>query len=285
MNKLNYLIPRKATLPKPFEVIELATINRDEYIEKYKNKIKEFQNYLDKTNFYKSWNKFVNRHIEEFEEDIKDLKNSIMKYKNFMWLDRTLEDLISVYVKNDTWLKAYRDKEWIEQEESCQLLFNGINVFNLNGIDVFNNKVLTFKNGTFSYLNIDKINRYSKKYTAEKLAITKSEYDNRAYAFINSEIKNFRTKEKYLIETLFIQLKDNFNYWEYLKTAYDEDVLLRHDVIEIRFVIYIKANRRYITFKGQSLTKENLISKIVYNEGTEGLDIREYLEKIFDVKY
>ena len=285
MNKLNYLIPIRATLPQPFKVIELATINRDEYIEKYKHKIKEFQSYLDKTNFYKSWNEFVNGYIEEFEEDIKDLKNPKRKYKNFSWVDITLEDLISIYVKNDTWVKAYRDKEWIEQEENCQILFKGINVFNLNVIDVFNNKVLTFKNGTFSYLNIDKINRYSKKYAIERLAITKSGYDNRAYAFINSEIKNFRTKEKYPIETLFIQLKDNFNFWEYLRTAYDEDILLRHDVIEIRFVIYIKANRKYITFKGRSLTKENLIFKIVYNEGTEGLDIRKYLEKIFDVKY
>ncbi|MFR1675189.1 MAG: hypothetical protein ACLSVP_00680 [Fusobacterium sp.] len=34
MNKLNYLIPKRATLPQPFKVIELATINRDEYIEK-----------------------------------------------------------------------------------------------------------------------------------------------------------------------------------------------------------------------------------------------------------
>lgn len=34
MNKLNYLIPRKATLPQPFKVTELVTINRYEYIEK-----------------------------------------------------------------------------------------------------------------------------------------------------------------------------------------------------------------------------------------------------------
>lgn len=275
MNKLNYLIPRRATLPKPFKVIELATINRDEYIEKFKNKIKEFQSYLDKTNFYKSWNEFVNGYIEEFEEDIKDLKNPKIKYKNFLWLDRTLEELIFLYTRSYIWSVAKKNQNDIETEENCKLC--------LDKIDVFRNMILIFRSGAYDYLSIEEINHYYKKRNRMLCEILKHK-DNPFYAFIGTTIKNYWSRKKYKFFN-FIQLKEPFKYWDFLESEFDECITVQYNVIKIEFEVHIKGNVKYMIFSGKSLTKENLISKLVNEYGSTELNVSEYIEKIFDVKY